>query len=77
MNPSSSTNANRSTSRTKKSVQGQAWWDDLSDRLARCFKEGRYTDGLIAAIDEAGTKLKHHFPAKTTDRTGQQDIVEE
>ena len=56
---------------------GQAWWDHLSTLLTRHFKEGRYTDGLIAAIEEAGTKLKHHFPAKTADRTGQQDIVEE
>ena len=56
---------------------GQAWWDHLSALLTRHFKEGRYTDGLIAAIEEAGTKLKHHFPAKAADRTGQQDIVEE
>jgi uncharacterized membrane protein len=56
---------------------GQAWWDHLSALLTRHFKEGRYTDGLIAAIEEAGQKLKAHFPAKTTDRTGQQDIVEE
>ena len=56
---------------------GQAWWDHLSALLTRHFKEGRYTDGLIAAIEEAGQKLKAHFPCTTTDRTGQQDIVEE
>jgi uncharacterized membrane protein len=56
---------------------GQAWWDHLSALLTRHFKESRYTDGLIAAIEEAGQKLKHHFPAKNTDRAGQQDIVEE
>ena len=56
---------------------GQAWWDHLSALLTRHFKEGRYTDGLIAAIEEAGQKLKAHFPAQTTDRTGQHDIVEE
>jgi len=56
---------------------GQAWWDHLSALLARHFKEGRYTDGLVAAIEQAGQKLKQHFPSHTTDRTGQQDIVEE
>ena len=56
---------------------GQAWWDHLSALLTHHFKEGRYTDGLVAAIEEAGHKLKTHFPAKTTDRSGQKDIVEE
>ena len=56
---------------------GQAWWDHLGALLARHFKEGRYTDGLVAAIEQAGQKLKQHFPSHTTDRTGQQDIVEE
>jgi uncharacterized membrane protein len=56
---------------------GQAWWDHLSALLTRHFKEGRYTDGLVAAIEQAGEKLKHHFPAQNTDRTGQHDIVEE
>jgi uncharacterized membrane protein len=56
---------------------GQAWWDHLSALLTRHFKEGRYTDGLVAAIEDAGQKLKAHFPCKTTDRTGQRDIVEE
>ena len=56
---------------------GQAWWDHLSALLTHHFKKSRYTDGLVAAIDQAGQKLKEHFPAQTTDRTGQQDIVEE
>jgi len=56
---------------------GQAWWDHLSDLLAQHFRAGRYTDGLVAAIAQAGQKLKEHFPAQDTDRTGQQDIVED
>ena len=56
---------------------GQGWWDELSALLTRNFKEGLYTDGLIAALEEAGRVLKTHFPATTVDRTGQQDIVEE
>jgi uncharacterized membrane protein len=56
---------------------GQAWWDDISALLTRHFKAGQYTEGLIAAIGRAGENLKAHFPATTTDRTGQKDIVEE
>jgi len=56
---------------------GQAWWNELIALLTRHFKESRYTDGLVAAIEEAGRALKTHFPAGATDRTGQRDIVEE
>jgi uncharacterized membrane protein len=56
---------------------GQAWWDHLSSLLTRHFREGRYTDGLVAAIEEAGRQLKAHFPSGATDRSGQKDIVEE
>ena len=41
---------------------GQVWWDHLIALLTSHFKENRYTDGLIAAIDRAGQALKTHFP---------------
>jgi uncharacterized membrane protein len=56
---------------------GQAWWDELSALLTRHFKAAHYTAGLVAAIEQAGQKLKAHFPASMPDRTGQRDIVEE
>jgi uncharacterized membrane protein len=56
---------------------GQRWWDELSELMTRHFKEARYTDGLIAAIERAGQALKTHFPSTSTDRTGQKDIVED
>jgi uncharacterized membrane protein len=56
---------------------GQAWWDELVALLTRHFKEGRYTDGLVATLEQAGRALKTHFPASAPDRTGQRDIVEE
>jgi uncharacterized membrane protein len=56
---------------------GQAWWDDFIARLTRHFKEGKFTDGIIAALEHAGRALKTHFPDANPDRTGQQDIVEE
>jgi len=56
---------------------GQVWWDELIALLTSHFKEGRYTDGLVAAIERSGHALKTHFPATAPDRTGQHDIVEE
>jgi uncharacterized membrane protein len=56
---------------------GQSWWTELIALLTRHFKEGHYTDGLAATIEQAGRALKNHFPADAPDRTGQKDIVEE
>jgi uncharacterized membrane protein len=56
---------------------GHAWWNELVALLTRHFKEGRFTDGLVATIEQAGRALKTHFPASAPDRTGQRDIVEE
>ena len=56
---------------------GQAWWDELIALLTRHFKAARYTDGLVATIEQAGRALKTHFPASAPDRAGQKDIVEE
>jgi uncharacterized membrane protein len=56
---------------------GQSWWNELIALLTHHFKESRYTDGLVAALEQAGRALKTHFPASATDRTGQSDIVEE
>lgn len=56
---------------------GQVWWENLVALLTKHFKDGHYTNGLIAAIEEAGRALKTHFSSTSTDRTGQLDIVEE
>jgi uncharacterized membrane protein len=56
---------------------GQAWWDELAALLARHLKENRYTDGLVATIEEAGRALRTHFPAAHSSRAGEKDIVEE
>lgn len=55
---------------------GQAWWDKLIPILTNHFKEGRYTEGLLAALEEAGQALRAHFPDDAPNRTGQHDIVE-
>ena len=56
---------------------GQGRWEDLVALLTGHFKESRFTDGLVATIEQAGRSLKTHFPASAPDRTGERDIVEE
>lgn len=41
---------------------GQGFWDELTAILSPAFHEGRYNDGLIAAITKVGERLAEHFP---------------
>jgi len=57
---------------------GQIWWDELAALLGSYFKEGRFGDGLIAALAKAGQAVKLHFPAHIPqDRSTQHDLLEE
>jgi uncharacterized membrane protein len=46
---------------------GQEYWDTLAREVADAFREGRYSDGLLRAIDLLGERLAHHFPANPGD----------
>lgn len=41
---------------------GQEFWESLAGHLAASFREGDFTGGLVAAIDEAGRRLAERFP---------------
>jgi len=43
------------------------FWEGIRDRLVEEFREGRFAEGLVAGIEEAGTKLKVHFPYQQDD----------
>jgi uncharacterized membrane protein len=55
---------------------GQKWWDDLAAGLAGHFRAGRYTEGLLAAIEASGQVLQAHFSA-TGHATHRSQIIEE
>jgi uncharacterized membrane protein len=38
------------------------FWNNVKDLMLNHFKEGKYTEGLVAGIALAGEKLKEHFP---------------
>jgi uncharacterized membrane protein len=45
---------------------GQEFWDCLAGRMSGHFRKGEFTEGLVAAIDEAGRQLAAHFPCDPT-----------
>ncbi|MEO8217217.1 MAG: TPM domain-containing protein, partial [Acidobacteriota bacterium] len=43
------------------------FWDKVVSRIGISFREGRFTEGIVAAIDDAGALLELHFPYERTD----------
>jgi len=41
---------------------GQEFWDSLAGRMSGHFRKGEFTEGLVAAIEEAGRRLAARFP---------------
>ena len=37
-------------------------WQEISDSMAKEFRSGRYTEGLLGALDQVGALLGEHFP---------------
>lgn len=46
---------------------GPDLWREVCDRLGAAFRAGRYTQGLVDAIDLLGDRLARHFPVDATD----------
>jgi len=43
------------------------FWDEIKDKMAEKFKEGKFAEGLAKGIIESGNQLKKHFPHKADD----------
>lgn len=41
---------------------GTAPLDQMASAIQAAFREGRFTDGLVAAVEQAGDLLATHFP---------------
>lgn len=46
----------------------EGFWDQAFEAMRNAFAEGRYTEGLQAAIHMAGEQLQHFFPYEASDR---------
>jgi uncharacterized membrane protein len=42
---------------------GDAFWTEIAARVTAHFHEGRFTQGVVEAIDAIGEALARHFPA--------------
>ena len=43
------------------------FWESTKSQMINEFREGRFTEGLIAGINKAGEQLKRHFPYQKDD----------
>ena len=43
------------------------FWNDIKDEMTFKFKEGQFTEGLVAGILKCGNKLKQYFPYQEDD----------
>ncbi len=44
------------------SVVPRDFWDNINALLRETFREGKFTEGLVQGIRQAGQQLKIHFP---------------
>jgi uncharacterized membrane protein len=42
---------------------GDAFWTEIAARVGAHFHEGRFTEGVVGAVDAIGEVLARHFPA--------------
>jgi uncharacterized membrane protein len=54
---------------------GQPFWDEVAAAMTDFFREGKFTDGLVHAIERAGTLLAKHFPRRPDDKNQLPDNV--
>ncbi len=46
---------------------GDPFWAAVAEAIARHFREGRFSEGLIAGIEEVARELARHFPRSEGD----------
>lgn len=48
-------------------VVPENFWDNIKSQMLLHFREGKFADGLVRAINLAGIQLKKHFPYQKGD----------
>lgn len=43
------------------------FWNDVKDEMAKCFRNGDFTEGVVNGILRVGEKLKAFFPYQNND----------
>jgi uncharacterized membrane protein len=55
---------------------GNPFWSTIAAAMETHFKQERYTDALVAAIEKVGAVLAVHFPHQPDDRNELPDEIE-
>jgi uncharacterized membrane protein len=55
---------------------GQAFWDDVRNKMAACFRDGKFSDGLCLGISLIGGQLAQHYPPEQEDKNEISDNVD-
>ncbi len=53
----------------------RGFWDDIRDRMAAQFRDGRFKEGLLAGVQAAGEQLARFFPRREGDRNELADAI--
>ena len=51
------------------------FWNSIKENMRAAFSQGKYIDGLVEAIREAGVSLKRYFPYQSDDVNEQPDEI--
>jgi uncharacterized membrane protein len=55
---------------------GDEFWRELAGEMSVHFKDGRFTEGVVAVVRKTGTLLSQHFPRRPDDKNELPDRVE-
>lgn len=55
---------------------GENFWREVAEQMTAHFKKAEFTEGIVSAIQKAGTLLAEHFPRRTDDKNELPDAVE-
>ena len=54
---------------------GQTFWDETAAAMEALFREGKFTDAVVAGVQRAGEVLARHYPRQADDRNELSDAV--
>jgi uncharacterized membrane protein len=55
---------------------GEEFWREVAEQMTAHFRKSEFTEGIVSAIQKAGTLLARHFPRRSDDKNELPDVVE-
>jgi uncharacterized membrane protein len=55
---------------------GENFWREVAEQMAAHFRKSEFTEGMVSAIQKAGSLLAEHFPRRSDDKNELPDAVE-